>query len=102
MIAAGVALLLGLGLVFQAVAALGVIRLPDFYGRLHAVGKAETLGLLCSLAAVALWTGASMTTLKVVAVAVFLFLANPTATHALGRAAFRLGVRPWQRPERSS
>jgi multicomponent Na+:H+ antiporter subunit G len=92
--------LLAAGVFFHAVAALGVLRLPDFYTRLHAVGKAETLGVLLTLAAAALWAGAGLTAVKVLAVAGFLFLANPTATHALGRAAFRLGVRPWQREPR--
>jgi len=91
------ALLLGAGLAFHALAALGVARLPDFYTRLHAVSKAETLGVLLTLAAVGCWTGLTLATLKVASVALFLFLANPTATHALGRAAWRLGVRPWLR-----
>ncbi len=89
--------LLAAGVFFHAVAAVGVLRLPDFYTRLHAVGKAETLGVVLVLMAVALWAGPGLTAVKVLAVAAFLFLANPTATHALGRAAFRLGVRPWQR-----
>ncbi|HXG03340.1 MAG TPA: monovalent cation/H(+) antiporter subunit G [Candidatus Binatia bacterium] len=92
--------LLAAGLFFHAVAALGVLRLPDFYTRLHAVSKAETLGVLLTLAAVAVWAGVGLAAVKVFGVAAFLFLANPTATHALGRAAFRLGVRPWQRESR--
>lgn len=91
-----VALLLAAGFFFHAVAALGVLRLPDFYTRLHAVGKAETLGVLLTLAGVALWTGPSLTALKVGLVAAFLFLANPTSTHAVGRAALRLGMEPWR------
>lgn len=85
------------GVFFQAVAALGVVRMPDVYTRLHAVSKAETLGLLLTLAAVGLSTGLSLTTVKVALVALFLFLATPTATHAITRAALRLGVTPWQR-----
>jgi multicomponent Na+:H+ antiporter subunit G len=90
------ALLLLAGLFFHGVAALGVIRLPDFYSRLHAVGKAETLGVVLTLGAVMVWAGPSLTAVKVGFVAVFLFLANPTSTHAVGRAAFRLGVKPWR------
>lgn len=91
-----VGLLLAAGLFFHLVAGLGVLRLPDVYTRLHAVSKAETLGVLLTLGALALWSGASLTTAKLAVVAVFLFLANPTATHAIGRAALRVGVRPWQ------
>jgi len=89
--------LLGAGLFFHGVAALGVLRMPDFYTRLHAVSKAETLGVLLTLAAVALWAGPSLTAVKVVFVALFIFLANPTSAHAIGRAAFRTGQVPWRR-----
>ncbi len=89
--------LLAAGLFFHAVAALGVLRMPDFYTRLHAVGKSETLGLLLTLAAVALWAGPGLTAVKVGFVAAFIFLANPTSTHAIGRAALRIGLRPWRR-----
>lgn len=92
-----IAVLLAGGFFFQAVAALGVIRLPDFYTRLHAVSKAETLGVLLTLAALVVWTGPSLVAVKVGFVGLFMFLANPTSTHAIGRAAFRTGVRPWLR-----
>lgn len=92
-----VAFLLAAGFAFHALAALGVIRLPDFYTRLHAVSKAETLGLVLTLAGVAVSEGPTLTAVKIVFVAVFLFLANPTSTHAIGRAAFRTGLPPWRR-----
>jgi multicomponent Na+:H+ antiporter subunit G len=79
------------------VAALGVLRMPDFYTRLHAVAKAETIGVLLTTAALVLWVGPGLLALKVAVVAVFLFLANPTSTHAIGRAALRTGMRPWRR-----
>jgi multicomponent Na+:H+ antiporter subunit G len=91
---------LAAGLFFQGVAAVGVLRMPDFYTRVHAVSKADTLGLLFTLAAVALWAGPTLTALKVAFVAMFLFLSAPTATHAIARAALRVGVRPWQREPR--
>jgi multicomponent Na+:H+ antiporter subunit G len=43
------------------------------------------------------WAGLSLVTVKLVFLAIFLFLANPTSTHALVRAAMRMGVRPWRR-----
>jgi multicomponent Na+:H+ antiporter subunit G len=76
------------------------MRMPDFYTRLHAVSKAETLGVLCTLAAVALSEGVSLVTVKVGFVAIFLFMSNATSTHAIGRAALHTGMAPWQRPER--
>lgn len=96
-----VALLVG-GLFFHAVAALGVIRLPDFYTRLHAVSKAETLGVIFTVSALVVATGLSVVSAKLALVAVFLFLANPTSTHAIARAALRTGLKPWRRSEESS
>ena len=93
-------LLLG-GLFFHAVAALGVLRMPDFYTRLHAVSKAETLGVLLTVTALAVSSGFTLTAVKVVFVAVFLFMANPTSTHAIGRAAMRTGVKPWAPPAKA-
>ena len=58
-----VALLLAGGLFFHGVAALGVARMPDFFTRLHAVSKAETLGVLLTLAGLALWSGLTLLTL---------------------------------------
>jgi len=93
-----VVLLLTGGLFFHGVAALGVARMPDFFTRLHAVSKAETLGVLLTVAALAVWAGPTLLTLKLAGVALFLFLANPTSTHAVARAALRVGLQPWRRP----
>jgi multicomponent Na+:H+ antiporter subunit G len=89
-------LLLG-GLFFHAVAALGVMRMPDFYTRLHAVSKAETAGVVFTVAGLMVVAGISLTGLKLLFVAVFLFVANPTSTHAIARAALRTGQTPWRR-----
>jgi multicomponent Na+:H+ antiporter subunit G len=76
-------------------ATLGLLRLPDFFTRLHATGKGDTLAALWFLVALAVYHGFSLTSVKIVFIAVFLFLAQPTATHAISRAAFRCGVQPW-------
>jgi multicomponent Na+:H+ antiporter subunit G len=93
---AAVILILG-GVFFLTVGSVGVIRLPDFYARTHALGKADTLGLLLSLAGLALYNGLDLGSVKLVLVAVFVALANPVASHALARAAFRRGTVPWLR-----
>lgn len=93
-----VAVLLLLGLSFILLANIGVLRFPDFYTRLHAVGKCDTLGVALSLGALAVHEGLSLTGLKILSVLVFIALANPTATHALGRAALRSGLKPWTGP----
>lgn len=83
------------GLFFFMTATLGLLRLPDFYARLHATGKGDTLAVLLSLIGLAVYHGFSLTSAKIVFIAVFMFLAQPTATHAISRAAFRCHVKPW-------
>jgi multicomponent Na+:H+ antiporter subunit G len=89
-----IALLLS-GFFFFATATLGLLRLPDFYSRLHATGKGDTLAVLLSLVGLAVYEGVSLTSAKIVFTAVFMFLAQPTSTHAISRAAFRCHVQPW-------
>ncbi|GIX46782.1 MAG: hypothetical protein KatS3mg131_0993 [Candidatus Tectimicrobiota bacterium] len=91
---AGGLLLCGLGFILAGV--VGVVRLPDFYTRLHAMGKCDTLGVALVVVALALEQGISLLSAKLLLISVFIALANPTATHALGRAALRAGLCPWQ------
>ncbi len=83
------------GFFFFTTATFGLLRFPDFYARLHATGKGDTLAVLLSLIGLAVYYGFSLTSLKIVFIAVFMFLAQPTATHAISRAAFRCNVRPY-------
>jgi multicomponent Na+:H+ antiporter subunit G len=83
------------GIFFLTVGSIGVIRLPDFYSRSHAMGKADTLGLLLCLIGLALYNGFAFSSVKLILIAVFVALANPVASHALARAAFRRGIIPW-------
>jgi multicomponent Na+:H+ antiporter subunit G len=83
------------GFFFFTTATLGLLRLPDFFSRLHATGKGDTLAVLLSLLGLAFYNGFSLTSVKILFIAVFMFLAQPTATHAISRAAFRCGEEPW-------
>ena len=73
----------------------GLIRLPDFYCRMHATGKCDTLGALLALTGLAIYNGFNLVSLKIFFIVIFIFLANPTATHAIGRAALVNHVPPW-------
>jgi multicomponent Na+:H+ antiporter subunit G len=95
-------LLLAAGFFFILSGAIGVVRLPDFYTRLHAMGKCDTLGVALMTLGLALLEGFTMNAMKMVLILVFVFLANPTATHALGRAAHRAGLPPWREGGASS
>jgi multicomponent Na+:H+ antiporter subunit G len=100
-----VTLFLLAGLLFFTGGAVGILRFPDFYSRLHPAGKLDTLGLLLSIIALALFNlhhfslGALLTSLKIILIAVFVFLASPTATHAIVDAGIRAGLTPWIKGE---
>ena len=89
------------GLFFFITATAGLLRFPDFFSRLHATGKGDTLGVFLSLLGLGIYEGFSLTSLKIVFIAVFMFLAQPTATHAISRAGFRSGLKPWLKEEES-
>ena len=101
-----VILLLFCGLVFFTGGAVGIIRFPDFYSRLHPAGKMDTLGSFLMVLAVTLFNlndfswAAVLTSLKILLIIVFIFILNPTATHAIVDAGFRAGMRPWTKKDR--
>jgi multicomponent Na+:H+ antiporter subunit G len=83
------------GMFFLLLGSVGILRFPDFFTRLHPAGKADTLGASLLLLGLAVHQGFSLLALKIVLVQIFIFMANPAAAHALGRAAWRAGLRPW-------
>jgi len=96
------ATLIGAGTFFFATGVIGILRFPDFYSRMHATGKGDTLGTVLTLAGLAFYNLESGITLaeilvsiKLMFICIFWFMANPTATHALLRAAFDSGLMPW-------
>ena len=91
--------LVTLGVIFSVIGSIGVIRFPDFYSRAHAASKPDTLGLMLTVLGLAVIEGASLPSAKLLLIAAFVALGNPTATHALGRAALRSGLEPWRRDE---
>jgi len=88
-------ILVALGLFLFASGTVGLIRLPDFYCRMHATGKCDTLGALLALFGLAVYNGFNLVSLKIIFIVIFIFVANPTATHAIGRAALINNVAPW-------
>ena len=86
--------LLAAGSVFILIGTLGLIRLPDFYTRLHAAGITDTLGAELILIAMMLQAGFSLITVKLIMISLFIFFTSPTATHAVANAARTMGLRP--------
>jgi len=90
-------ILISLGTFLFFVGTVGLLRLPDFYTRLHAIGKCDTLGLILIMAGLVVYEGVSLSAVKLVFIVVFVFIANPTATHALTKAALKAKVMPWKK-----
>ncbi len=82
------------GFFFFTTATIGLIRFPDFYTRLHATGKGDTLAVFLSLIGLGIYEGLTLSGLKLILIAVFMMLAQPTATHAISRAGLRSGLKP--------
>ena len=80
---------------FSIVGAIGLLRFPDFYTRLHAAGITDTLGTWLILLGVLLQVESWLVAIKLALIVVFLFFTSPTATHALARAALASGLKPW-------
>lgn len=83
------------GSLLLLLAAVGVVRLPDVFARMHAGGKAATLGLALVLAGSAMLAGGVTPAVKLLLAIVFQFVTAPIAVHALSRAAYRDGVPMW-------
>jgi multicomponent Na+:H+ antiporter subunit G len=102
-----VGILLVSGLVFYTGGAVGILRFPDFYARLHPAGKLDTAGLVVTMSALALYCAlplsaeALLTAVKIMLIVVFVFLTSPTATHAIVDAGVRAGLTPWRREQRA-
>ncbi|MEZ0480133.1 MULTISPECIES: monovalent cation/H(+) antiporter subunit G [Planococcus] len=88
-------LLIGTGVLFSAVTALGLIRLPDVYTRTHAASKSSTLGVLSILLGtfVHFWFNEGIFNTQMVIAIAFLFITQPVAGHLIGRAAYMTGIK---------
>lgn len=93
------AALLLAGTFFVLVSALGALRFPDLFMRMHAATKAGPLGAGLILAAAVIVFGATAVTTKAVLVFMFLLLTTPVGAHVLGRVAYYDGVHLWDRTE---
>ena len=87
------ACLLG-GAVFLLIGAIGVLRFPDFYTRLHAVSICDTLGAGLVLVGLMLQGGLSLLTVKLLLMFYFMIFTGPTAVHALAEAALQGKLKP--------
>ena len=82
------------GGVMLVIGAIGIVRLPDVFARMHGAGIIDTMGVCSVLIGLMLQAGLSIVTIKLALIVVFILFTSPTSTHALAQAALHGGVRP--------
>jgi multicomponent Na+:H+ antiporter subunit G len=79
---------------FCMVGALGLLRLPDFYTRLHGASVTDTLGAGLILLGLILQAGLTLVAAKLLVIGLLIFFTSPAAAHAIARAALHRGLKP--------
>jgi multicomponent Na+:H+ antiporter subunit G len=91
------------GSVLLLISAVGLLRMPDVFTRMHAASIGETLALFFLVLGMMIQAGFTLVTVKLILIVLFLLFASPTTTHALAKAALAGGVKPLlkedQRPD---
>jgi multicomponent Na+:H+ antiporter subunit G len=82
------------GSAFVVIGAVGLVRMPDLYTRMHAASVTDTLGAGLLVTGLMLQAGLSLVTLKLLILLALFFFTGPVATHALAQAALHQGVAP--------
>ena len=91
------ALLLGIGVMFFLAGTVGLLRFPDVYTRLHALTKADNVGLGLVVSGLVLQAPSTATAAKMVFIWLLVVVASATACHLVARTALDKGVEPWKR-----
>jgi multicomponent Na+:H+ antiporter subunit G len=86
--------LLATGVFFVVIGAIGFVRLPDVFCRLHVTGVLDTMGAPLVLLAVVVYLGPGTVALKLLLAIVFLIVTSPLLGHLLARAAIEAGHQP--------
>jgi multicomponent Na+:H+ antiporter subunit G len=90
------AVLLACGCFFAVSGGIGVLRMPDFYTRMHPAGKSDTAAQTLIFVGLIVHAGFSLVSVKLLLIMLFLFLTAPTATHAVAKAAYLSKLKPWR------
>ena len=88
---------LAIGVIALLIGSLGLIKLPDVYCRIHAVGMIDTAGASFIILGMIIHQGSSLVSFKLALIGVFLFFTSPIATHAVAQVAHKMGVKPFGR-----
>ena len=87
--------LLVAGSFMVVVGGIGIVRMPDFFTRIHPSGLIDTMGAALIVGGLILQAGLTQTSIKLGLIIVFLLFTSPTATHAVAHAALARGLKPW-------
>jgi multicomponent Na+:H+ antiporter subunit G len=82
------------GSFFTVVGALGLVRMPDLFTRMHAASVTDTLGAGLLFAGLMVQAGLGLVSLKLLFILILFFFTGPVATHALAQAALHAKVEP--------
>lgn len=82
------------GAFFCVVGGFGLLRMPDFFTRMHAASVIETMGAGLILLGLLLQAGWTLVAVKLLMIGLLIFFVSPTASHTLARAAMLRGVKP--------
>jgi multicomponent Na+:H+ antiporter subunit G len=93
---------LAVGSLLALTGAVGILRMPDFYSRLHPAGKTDSLAQILIMTGLlfqcyrypTIGTGAAI---RLVMISAFVFLTSPVSTHAIAKAAYLGGLQPWRK-----
>lgn len=91
-IATWILMLAGSGLLLMT--GVGLLRFPDLYTRMHAGGMADTLATVCIFVGLALQSGFTLVTAKLIIIVIFIFFTSPTSAYALAQASYVAGLKP--------
>jgi multicomponent Na+:H+ antiporter subunit G len=87
--------LLVVGAACALIGAIGIVRLPDVYNRIHANTVVVVGGAILLIIGAGLVGGTAVYIVKALVISAFLFLTNPVSAHAIARAAHKSGVKLW-------
>lgn len=82
------------GCVFTVAGAIGLVRLPDVYTRVHSTGAVDTLGAAFLLVGMMLYGGFTLVTVKLLLIIAFIFFTSPTSSNAFANAMYSSGLKP--------
>jgi len=86
--------LMSIGGIFCVIGAVGMLRMPDFFTRMHAASVIDTMGAGLIILGLMLQSGFTLATGKLLILGLLIFFTSPTASHSLANAAFERGVKP--------